>query len=52
MLDCLKLRSVRSHDVPCATSCRSLGRVLDLRTRQRLRNLLVLALILNFDIGC
>ena len=52
MLDSLKLCSVRSHDVPGATSCRALGRILDLRTGQRLRYLLVFALILNFDIGC
>ena len=52
VLNRLQLRCMRRHDIPRTARSRPLRRILDLRTRQRLRYLLVFALILNFDVRC
>ena len=51
MLDSLKLRSVRCSYIACSPCCRSFGCIFDLCPCQWLWDLLVFALILNFDIG-
>ncbi len=50
VLDSLKLCSVRCSYVSCSSSGRSFGCIFDLSPCQWLWNLLVFALILNFDI--
>ena len=52
MLNRLQLRRVRRHDISRATRGRALRCILNLSAGQRLRHLLVFALILNFDVRC
>ena len=52
MLNCLKVLHLWSCDVSSASSRRSLRSIFYLGACERLRHLLLFALILNFDIRC